>query len=144
MRRYTAMDFQAEMYGPNPRTIELAHLESRLGPTAALLAQSQSLVGTIFTEQGAMRIADAITAFGVGTVLYRFGTWAVTEQGIACLVHHYPIPQAQIQQQNEIARQMAEQSWVNLWDLLRALTVARHRESSSVDDEGQGNESHPS
>lgn len=144
MRRYTAMDFQAAMYGPDPRSIELAYLQSRLGPTTVLLAQHQSLAGTVFTEQGAMRVTDAITAYEVGSVLYRFGTWAVTEQGVACLVHRYSITQAQIQQHDDIVRQLAEQSWVNLWDLLRALAVARHAESASPRGGEQGNETHPS
>lgn len=144
MRRYTAMDFQAAMYGPDSRSIELAYLQSRLGPTAVLLAQHQSLVGTVFTEQGAMRVTDAIAAYEVGPVLYRFGTWVVTEHGVACLVHHYPIAQAQLQHHTEIARQLAEQSWVNLWDLLRALAVARHAESAPRQGGEQGNETHPS
>ena len=144
MRRYTATDFQAAMYGPDPRSVELAYLQSRLGPQSVLLAQSQPLSGDVFTEQGVMRVSDAITAFDVGVVLYRFGTWVVTEHGIACLVHHYPVTQAQIQQRDDIVRQLAEQSWVNLWDLLRALAVATHHASASTPDGGQGNETHPS
>jgi hypothetical protein len=144
MRRYTATDFQAAMYGPDPRSVELAYLQSRLGPQSVLLAQSQPLTGDVFTEQGAMRVTDAVAAFDVGAVLYRFGTWVVTEHGIACLVHHYPISQAQIQQRDDIAPQLAEQSWVNLWDLLRALAVAGHPASAPPQGGGQGNETHPS
>lgn len=144
MRRYTATDFQTAMYGPDPRTVELVYLQSRLEPPAVLLAQSQSLIGTVFTEHGAMRVSEAITAFEVGSVLYRFGTWAVTEHGVACLVHPTSLTQAQIQQRDEIVRQLAEQSWVNLWDLLRALAVARHIESLPPQSGGQGNETHPS
>lgn len=144
MRRYTATDFQAAMYGPDPRAVELAYLQSRLGPTAVLLAQSQPLIGTVFTEQGSMRVPDAIDAFNVDAVLYRFGTWVVTEHGVACLVHHYPLTQTQVQQPQEIIRQLAEQTWVNLWDLLRALAVARHTGSPQSENGPQGNETHPS
>ena len=125
MKPYTAADFQSAMQGPDPRMAELAYLQERLGPAAELLAQSQPLAGTVFTEQGPMEVADAIAAFAVGTVVYRFGTWVVTEEGVACLVHHYPLVHARLAEQQDWASHLAEQPWVNLWDVLRALAVAR-------------------
>ena len=144
MKRYTAADFQSDMHGPDPRMEELVYLQARLGPASALLAQSEPLAGILFTEQGAMDVADAAAAFAVGTVVYRFGTWVVTRDGVACLVHHYPLTHARLQEHEDWARHLAEQPWVNLWDALRALVVVeqigQHREQGGP----YGDSAHPS
>ena len=144
MKSYTSSDFQAAMRGPEPRMEELAYLQARLEPSAGLLAQSQPLTGTIFTEQGPMEVADAITAFEIGTVVYRFGTWVVTEDGIACLAHRYPLTHALLQEQQDWASHLAEQSWVNLWDLLRALAVVQHTGSRQEQHGPYGESASPS
>jgi hypothetical protein len=144
MKPYTSTDFQAAMRGPEPRMEELAYLQRRLEPAATLLTQSQPLTGVLFTEQGPMEVTDAIAAFQVGTVLHRFGTWVVTEDGIACLVRHYPLTYARLQEHQDWASHLAEQEWVSLWDLLRALTVA-HQASPRQTQHGPYSEgSHPS
>ncbi len=143
MKPYTAADFQAAMQGPDPRMAELAYLRARLGPPAELLAQSLPPEGTILTEQGPMDVADAMAAFGVDHVIYRFGTWVVTGDGIACLVHHYPLTQARLREHQDWASHLAEHAWVNLWDLVRALAVA-HELGSRRDDPGPyGDGAHP-
>ena len=144
MKRYTAADFQAAMHGPDPRMEELAYLQAWLGHSTSLLAQSQPLVGTVLTEQGPMEVADAIAAFDVGTVLYRFGTWVVTEDGVACLVHHYPLTHARLQEHQDWASLLAQHPWVNLWDALRALSVARHTGSRRQHDGPHSDGAHPS
>ena len=143
MKPYTAADFQSAMQGPDPRMEELAYLQARLGSAPELLPQSQPLAGTVLTEQGPMEVADAMAAFNVGTVVYRFGTWVVTEEGIACLVHHYPLPYARLAEQQDWARLLAAQSWVNLWDVLRALAVARQT-GHRTHHEPHGDGAHPS
>src|SRR5690349_12013368 len=98
MSRYSAADFQADMAGPDPRMEELAYLEARVSSADDLLAQDEPLAGTIYTQQGPLEVTQAIAAFGVGTVLHRFGTWVVTDEGIACLAHHFPLSHAQLQE----------------------------------------------
>lgn len=144
MRPYSATDFQADMQGPNPRMEELAYLQERLGAASALITQSQPLTGMVLTEQGPMDVADAMVAFGVETAVFRFGTWVVTEDGIACLAHHYPLSHARLQEHQDWAGHLAEQPWVNLWDLLRALEVARHMGSHGQHHGPSGDGSHPS
>ncbi len=125
MNTPTFAAFHAGMHPRAPRMAELAYLQAHLPPATTLLAQSQPLVGTVFTEQGPMDVAAAIAAFDVGPVRYRFGTWVVTDDGIACLVHHYPLTHARLQEAQDWASHLAEQPWANLWDVLRALAVAR-------------------
>jgi hypothetical protein len=122
--RYNAADFQSAMHGPEPRMVELAYLQGLLGPPEVLMAQGQPLVGTVYTTQGPMEVAEALSVFGVGKVVYRFGTWVVTDDGIACLVHNYPLTSTRLREQQDWARHLAEQDWANLWDFLRAFTVA--------------------
>jgi hypothetical protein len=143
MKAYSAEDFRAELEGPDPRAEELAYLQARLGSATALLAQSQPLAGVLFTERGSMEVADAMAAFGVEGVRYRFGTWVVTDDGVACLVHHFPLTHARLQEPEDWAAYLAEQSWVNLWDLVRALAVARHL-SPRPRQGPQGDGAHPS
>lgn len=144
MKAYTATDFQTDMRGPDPRMIELAYLQAHLEPIDDLLAQSQPLAGTIFTEQGPLEVHQAIAAFGVAPVLYRFGTWAVTSDGVACLVRHYPLSHSQLHEQQDWASYLAEQGWVNLWDLLRTLKVAHHIAARRQQGGPHGQEAHPS
>ena len=146
MKAFSAADFQAAMHGPDPRAEELAFLQARLGPATGLIAQSQPLVGTIFTDQGPMEAADAAAAFNVGTVLYRFGTWVVTEDGVACLTHHFPLSHTRLDERQNWASHLAEQPWVNLWDALRALAVEHERQMGPQQQQGggQGDGAHPS
>lgn len=140
---YTAADFQAAMHGPEPRLEELAYLQALIGPAEALLSQSQPLVGIVYTEHGPMEIAEALARFDVDHVLYRFGSWVVTENGIACLVHHYPLDRARLQEHQNWAQHLAEQSWVNLWDVLRALVVEQHVRSRMKQHGPHGDGTHP-
>ncbi len=144
MRSYTAGDFQSAMHGPDPRMEELAYLQVRLEPASVLIAQSQPLAGTVFTERGSMEVEEAAAAFEVGRVLFRFGTWVVTEDGIACIVHHYPLATARLHEGEDWASLLAEQSWVNLWDLLRAIKVAHELAARRQQRGPQGDGSHPS
>jgi|GEM_PF-4204883 len=123
---------------------ELAYLQARLEPANTLLVQAQPLTGTVFTDQGPMEVSEAIVAFEVGTVLYRFGTWVVTEDGIGCLVHHYPLTNARLHEHQDWASHLAEQGWVNLWDFLRALMVASHLQTRGPHDGSQGDAARPS
>lgn len=123
---------------------ELTYLRARLGPAEELLAQSQPLEGTVFTEQGSMEVAAAMAAFDVRSVVYRFGTWVVTEDGIACLAHHYPLTQARLQERQDWASHLAEQPWVSLWDALRALAVAEHIRPHRQEHGPRGDGAHPS
>ncbi|HSH78336.1 MAG TPA: hypothetical protein VLA19_07365 [Herpetosiphonaceae bacterium] len=144
MKSYSAADFQADMHGPDPRMEELAYLQARLETASALLVQSQPLTGTLFTEQGPMDVSDAVAAFAVGNVVYRFGTWVVTQDGVACLVHHYPLTHARLQEREDWARHLAEQPWVNLWDALRALRVVEHMAQHREHGGPYGDGAHPS
>ena len=144
MKAYTAADFQSAMHGPDPRMEELAYLQARLGSPVEFLLQSQPLVGLVLTEQGPMEVADAMVAFDVGSAVYRFGTWVVTEDGIACLVHHYPLTRARLQEHQDWASHLAAQAWVNLWDLVRALAVAQHQGSRREETGPYGDGAHPS
>ena len=123
---------------------ELADLRARLSAPDTLLAQAQPLSGIVYTERGPLEVAEALVAFAVGPVVYRFGTWVVTTDGIACLVRHYPLTRAQLQGPEDWARHLAEQPWANLWDVLRALTVATHPGTRSHSGGGHGDESRPS
>ena len=142
--RYTAADFQSALHGPEPRMEELAYLQALLGPAEALLLQSQSMTGIVYTEHGPLEVVEAAVVFGVDKVVYRFGTWVVTEDGVACLVHQYPLTRARLSEQQDWASHLAEQSWVNLWDLLRALVVERHVRSQTKHHESSGDGPHPS
>lgn len=142
-KRYSAADFQSAMYGPEPRTAELLYLQAVVGPAEALLPQSQPLTGTIYTLNGPMDVAEALVAFGVKTALYRFGTWVVTDDGIACLTHHYPLTLARLDEQQDWASHLAEQAWVNLWDFLRALRVASHVGTRGQPSGSSGDPTHP-
>ena len=144
MKPYTATDFQSAMHGRDPRMEELAYLQARLGPAAELLAQNLPLAGTVLTEQGPMEVADAMAAFDVGNVVYRFGTWVVTKDGIACLAHHYPLTHERLQEHQNWASHLAEQAWVNLWDLVRALAVAAQMQSFRQERGPYGDGAHPS
>ena len=144
MSSYTAGDFQSAMHGPDPRMEELGYLQAHMEPATALVAQSQPLNGIVFTERGQMEVAEAIAAFNVDRVLYRFGTWVVTENGIACLAHQFPLTTSRLHEGQDWARYLAEQPWVNLWDLLRALTVAHDLAARSSQRGPQGDGSHPS
>lgn len=144
MKRYTASDFQAAMHGQDPRRAELAHLEACIGPPAGLLAQSQPSTGMVLTEQGPMDVVDALQTLAIGKVVYRFGTWAVTEGRIACLVHAFPLSHAQLQENPDWPSHLAEQPWVNLWDALRALRVAIHVRAQRPPDGSQGDAARPS
>jgi hypothetical protein len=144
MKPYTAADFQFAMQGPDPRMEELAYLQARLGSPVEFLQQSQPLVGLVLTEQGPMEVADAIVAFDVGSVVYRFGAWVVTEDGIACLAHHYPLTRARLQEHQDWGSHLAMHAWVNLWDLVRALAVARRLWAGREDSGPYGDGAHPS
>lgn len=124
---FDGADYQAYMNKTDPRMAELLYLEGCIGDVAQIIEQSQPLEGTILTERGIMDVADALVAFDVGPVVYRFGTWVVTQDGIACLVRHYPLTRARLHEREHWASHLAEQSWANLWDVVRALIVARHR-----------------
>lgn len=91
-----------------------------------MLAEAQPVTGTIFTDRGPMDVSEVLVAFEVGAVVYRFGTCVVTEDGIACRAHHYPLTIARLHEQQDWASHLAEQAWVNVCDVLRALTVAAH------------------
>lgn len=140
---YTAADFQSALHGPEPRMEELAYLQAKLGPAEAFLSHSQPLSGNVYTEQGPMEVVEALAVFGVDKVVHRFGTWVVTDDGIACLVHHYPLTRARLSEQQDWASHLAEQSWVNLWDLLRALVVEQHLRSRAKHHETPGDGTHP-
>lgn len=144
MKRYGDADFHAAMQRTDPRTAELGYLQACLRDAARLLEQSQPLIGTVLTERGPMEVVDAIAAFDVGTVRYRFGTWAVTEDGIACLVRHYPLTRSRLQENEDWAMHLAEQTWANLWDLVRALVVAEQSEPRRQDHGPYGDDAHPS
>jgi hypothetical protein len=144
MKRYDAAAFQSAMQGPDPRIAELNYLRSRLESAADVLPQSQPLTGTVFTERGPMEVEEALVTFEVGRVLYRFGTWVVTEDGIASLVHAYPLVHARLEEHQDWASLLAEQSWVNLWDLLRALLVVQHMGPHRKQTGGHGDGAHPS
>lgn len=136
MKRYTASDFHEAMHGRAPRMEELDYLQARLEEASVLLVQAQPLTGTVYTEHGPMDVADALAAFEVGNVVYRFGTWVVTDDGIACLVHHYPLTIARLHEQQDWASHLAEQEWVILWDVLRALVVSSHLRARGNEDGG--------
>ena len=96
MNAYTAADFQAALQPADPRLVDLAYLQAHRAPAPALLAQSQPMDGTLFTEQGPRTVVDAIGAVAVGPVRYWLGTWVVTDDGIACLVHRSPLTHARL------------------------------------------------
>ena len=144
MSHSDAAAFQAAMQGPDPRMAELAYLQAWLDDATALLVQSQPLDGTVFTEQGPLEVADAMAAFDVGPVRYRFGTWVVTDDGIACLARHYPLSHARLQEHEQWASYLAEQPWANLWDLVRAIVVSQHIHARRPDPGPSGDGAHPS
>ena len=144
MRPYGGADFQSAMHGQDPRMAELAYLQATLTDAGRLLEQSQPLVGTVFTEQGPMDVVDAMAAFAVDRVVYRFGTWVVTDDGIACLTRHYPLTRARLQEHENWASHLAEQSWANLWDLVRAMVVAEQSVWRTREQGPFGDEAHPS
>ncbi|HZG67442.1 MAG TPA: hypothetical protein VEZ12_11910 [Herpetosiphonaceae bacterium] len=144
MKPFGDAEFHTAMHRPAPRVAELAYLQACLGDAAQLLLQSQPLVGTVFTEQGPMEVTDAIAAFDVGTVVYRFGTWVVTDDGIACLTRHYPLTRARLKEHEDWAGHVAEQTWANLWDLVRALVVAQQSGARQQGSGPYGDDAHSS
>lgn len=144
VKRFGSADYQSFMNRADPRMVELAYIEERIGDVSQVVEQSQPLAGTVFTEQGAMDVADAIVAYNVGTVIHRFGTWVVTEDGIACLVRHYPLSRARLGEHENWASHLAEQTWANLWDVVRALVVEAQRGARSPEPGSHTDGTHPS
>ena len=58
-------------------------------------------------------------------VLFRAGTWCVTEKGVHCLVVPATITNDNLRDQDEI-EWMCRKSWVVAKDLLSAIRMARH------------------
>jgi hypothetical protein len=89
-------------------------------------------------------ITHTAAAVAVGPVRYRFGTWVVTDDGIACLVHRYPLSHARRAQAQDWPRHLPELPWVNVWDLLRAVAVVQAVGPHPPRPGPQGEAAHPS
>ena len=144
MKPFGSADFQSAMHGLEPRLAELAYLRACVADAADLLIQSQPLIGTVFTEQGPMEVPEAMAAFGVDSVIYRFGTWVVTDDGIACLTRHFALTRSRLHEHEDWASHLAEQTWANLWDLVRALFVADQIPGHAKENGPYGSPAHPS
>lgn len=73
-------------------------------------------------------VARAQQYFDVGKVVQTFGTWAVTDYGVECLVTYYPIKKRDLfkgEPDYGWLRAMAHKSWVNLADFADCLAAAR-------------------
>ncbi len=58
------------------------------------------------------------------TILQQYGTWAVTDYGVECLEHYYPIEKKRLHDDSWTLH-MAEKNWVDMYDFLRAFYAGR-------------------
>ena len=72
---------------------------------------------------------EAAALFGVTKIRQRFGSWAVTNNRVACLTFPYDIPADDIHRTHGSSwsweKHLGEKGWVVQADLLAALTLAR-------------------
>jgi hypothetical protein len=66
---------------------------------------------------------EAVEKFEIGRIVKRFGTWVVTDYGMECLVHYYPIEKGRLPEWYW-RRHMAAKRWVNLVDFEQAYVFA--------------------
>lgn len=78
---------------------------------------------------------EAGTRLEVGKIVKQFGTWAVTEYGLECLAHYYPIDRERIFSKDKATwdwpRHMSTKRWIDMSDFLDAYASAReyHRDA---------------
>lgn len=75
-------------------------------------------------------VEDALRRYDITKVKRRFGTWAVTEYGVECLVMPYAIPAEKLRQPSPERRwsfegQLLEKRWTVERDVVAALAFAR-------------------
>jgi len=62
--------------------------------------------------------------YDVSPIIKRFGTWAVTEYGVECMVEHYPIEWSRIDEEDWVFH-MSLKNWPVMEDFKAALDYAR-------------------
>ena len=66
----------------------------------------------------------AIYRLEVSPIVIRFGTWAITDYGVECLTHHYPVAKTRVHELDWVTH-MKVKKWVNIYDFGLALHRAR-------------------
>jgi hypothetical protein len=78
--------------------------------------------GTIHTNNRDYTICELATRNELPPILFRFGDWAVTTDGLYCLTHDYVIVYQRFHEDwNE---HMSEKTWINMDDFSRAYSTA--------------------
>lgn len=75
-----------------------------------------------------LALTEAIKRYHLAPILRRFGSWAVTEHGVECLVWFYDIPKARLWESFDSypwERHLCMKRWVTPEDAMAALAYAR-------------------
>lgn len=102
--------------------------------TLADLRQRENLLET---RRGWLTLDEVIEWLEIGTIVRRFGTWAVTEYGVECLIEYYPIEMKRLSDPHWVDH-LADKNWVTgevLRDFIEARTFAidETKRSSTID-----------
>jgi hypothetical protein len=96
------------------------------GDAATLMAQCDPDGGSVEAGLSTIPVKIAAKQQELSPIRYRFGSWAVTTYGVECLIAYYPIPRSRLFEPQDWEQNLAAQPWISVWDLVRALIVARH------------------
>lgn len=64
----------------------------------------------------------------VSPIIRRFGTWAVTEYGVECLISYYAIPKERLDEDDwlyHLCGKAGDRGWADYWDVWSALRFGR-------------------
>lgn len=82
---------------------------------------------TLFeTRRGVLTLDEVCAWLGTGTIIRLFGSWAVTDYGVECMVEYYPIERARLTT-TDWKQQLLDKSWMTarmMHDLQQALAFA--------------------
>src|SRR5438105_3695690 len=97
--------------------------DTTVSERGVVMATKETPVITVHGER--ISLAAALRRSDVSPIVRRFGTWAVTEYGVECLAHYYPIRKERLWQAYPWERHMATKRWVVQEDLRPALIFGR-------------------
>jgi len=69
-------------------------------------------------------VVEAANYYDLPPILYRYGVWAICEDGINCLYRPYVIPKHRFDEPDWI-EQVTEKTWVNQQDFIKVLRKAK-------------------
>lgn len=76
--------------------------------------------GTVSYGEKEMTIIEIATLRELPPILFRFGDWVVSPEGVDCLTQEYTVTKERLSE-NDWIRHMSEKTWVNIDDFRQAL-----------------------